>query len=714
MPLDRSFLRNAVARRIFSLFVVCALVPIVIMAVLSYTHVGAQLEEQCFEQLYQNSKTTGMTIYERLFLLEDELLMFRSFAPDNGLDEAQGLDPQYKEHLAQHFSALYAVLPSGEKRELIGEARETTPELGESQRASLRDGNTVLLVKYGNSALQPTIFLIHLVESRAPDGSILIGRINADYLWGTGELNTLPVETELTVLDHVGQILVSTVPLPDLFRKHQYTASSFAGRTQFAWTRDGEEYLATAWTMFLKGNYQAPSWSIILSRSKADAMAPLRQFQKIFPRAILMSFGVILLLSLVQIRKKLVPLEKLRTGIAKLARRDFGHNISVNSGDEFQDLAESINEMAGRLHRQFDALEAIAEIDRSVLSSVDTEALIETALAHIYSFFSCHVVGIGVLHPEQKEKWVLYTAGGESGSRRRSTPIEFSWEDMQFLASHKDSCWVDDVALLPSPCRTLTMDGGKAFLFLPLRHGCVILGYTERPVLSDDDFSHARHLADQVAIALSNAQLVDELGRLHWGTVLALARTVDAKSSWTAGHSERVAKMAFSVGQRLGLDDKTLENLKRAALLHDIGKIGVPAAILDKPATLDESENAIIRKHAETGARILEPIPAYSEVVPIVHQHHEYYNGQGYPAGLSGDKIVLGARILAVADVYDALSSDRPYRDGLSHERAIEFIGQGAGGQFDPEVVRVFLELMEWESRSGNMTAGSPGFKAGF
>jgi putative nucleotidyltransferase with HDIG domain len=211
-------------------------------------------------------------------------------------------------------------------------------------------------------------------------------------------------------------------------------------------------------------------------------------------------------------------------------------------------------------------------------------------------------------------------------------------------------------------------------------------------------------LIHQIAVALSNSKLIEELDELNWGTLEALARTVDAKSPWTAGHSQRVTKMSLEIARALGLSQPEMQVLHRAALLHDIGKIGIPASILDKPAKLDDEEYRLIKEHPRMGARILEPVRAYFEILPLVLQHHERFDGQGYPNGLSGDAISLGARILAVADVYDALVSDRPYRSGWTQHRAIELISQEAGRQFDPLVVEVFLKVLTQKRAAGDRT----------
>jgi putative nucleotidyltransferase with HDIG domain len=174
----------------------------------------------------------------------------------------------------------------------------------------------------------------------------------------------------------------------------------------------------------------------------------------------------------------------------------------------------------------------------------------------------------------------------------------------------------------------------------------------------------------------------------------AFSRAIDAKSAWTAGHSERVTKLSLKIARVMGLPREELEVLHRGALLHDVGKLGISMKVLNKPGRLDLAELEHVRTHAPIGGRILEPISAFSDIMPIVTEHHEKYDGTGYPNGLSGDAIHLMARILAVADTYDAMTSKRPYRDGFSHEEAVKEICEESGKQFDPEVVEAFLKTV--------------------
>jgi putative nucleotidyltransferase with HDIG domain len=185
------------------------------------------------------------------------------------------------------------------------------------------------------------------------------------------------------------------------------------------------------------------------------------------------------------------------------------------------------------------------------------------------------------------------------------------------------------------------------------------------------------------------------LDQLSQGSLTALARAIDAKSEWTAGHSERVTQLAVKLGHVVGLSKEELDNLYRGGLLHDIGKIGTPASFINKNSKLTDEEYSVICKHPRTGLHILEPIEVFSDLLPIVEQHHEKFDGSGYPEGLAGEAIAFGARILAVADVFDALSSDRPYRLAMKPETVLRIIKEGSGSHFDPRVVAALSVVMK-------------------
>lgn len=204
--------------------------------------------------------------------------------------------------------------------------------------------------------------------------------------------------------------------------------------------------------------------------------------------------------------------------------------------------------------------------------------------------------------------------------------------------------------------------------------------------------------------ALGNAALaadmrgaVDEVERAYMGTLEALIKALEIRDHETEGHSRRVVQYTFSLAQQLGVPEEELVPIMRGALLHDIGKIGIPDAILRKPGPLDESEWEIMRRHTLFGYEMLKGIEFLGQATPIILHHHERYDGNGYPKGLAGEEIPLGARIFAVADAYDAITSNRPYRKGRSHEFALDEIRKGAGTQFDAQVVEALMGLPEEE-----------------
>jgi len=182
---------------------------------------------------------------------------------------------------------------------------------------------------------------------------------------------------------------------------------------------------------------------------------------------------------------------------------------------------------------------------------------------------------------------------------------------------------------------------------------------------------------------------------LFYGTVSALSQAIDAKDGFTRGHADRVSRIAGAIAHELGIAERDIEQIELAGLLHDIGKIGIEDRILMKPARLDPDEQELMRRHPIYGASILEPSAALRPLVPIVLSHHENFDGSGYPQGLKGQDIPIGARILIVADTYEAMTSDRIYRKAPGHDRAMEQLNRYKGTQFDPVIVRALTTCIQ-------------------
>ncbi|MBW3600027.1 MAG: HD-GYP domain-containing protein, partial [Planctomycetes bacterium] len=189
----------------------------------------------------------------------------------------------------------------------------------------------------------------------------------------------------------------------------------------------------------------------------------------------------------------------------------------------------------------------------------------------------------------------------------------------------------------------------------------------------------------------ANIDLYRQQNEFLASVVWALTAAIDAKDPYTCGHSDRVARVSVRLAQQMGCDNKLVQTMYMASLVHDIGKIGVPDSILRKPGRLTDEEFEHIKKHPELGHNILRDIRQLENVLPVVLHHHEQWNGGGYPHGLAGEEIPLMARICAVADAYDAMSSDRPYRKGMPEEKILQIFREGAGSQWDADVVEALL-----------------------
>ena len=254
-----------------------------------------------------------------------------------------------------------------------------------------------------------------------------------------------------------------------------------------------------------------------------------------------------------------------------------------------------------------------------------------------------------------------------------------------------------------------------SFISVPLKIRLEVSGmlnlysYTRGKKFSEGQRKMLSILGDRASSAIDNARLFRNLQDSFQQTIQGFARAMEAKDPYTRGHSDRVMMYAELIARGLGLNEAEQRKLCTAALMHDVGKIGIPLDALNKPQKLTREEYEVFKQHPDKGRRILEPIEFLRDVVPAVLHHHEQYDGTGYPLGLKAEAIPLQARILAVADTYDAMTSDRAYRKALSHEIAIAELRRCAGTQFDPRIVAVFImEMEKWRRDQGNPGTPAP------
>ncbi len=240
--------------------------------------------------------------------------------------------------------------------------------------------------------------------------------------------------------------------------------------------------------------------------------------------------------------------------------------------------------------------------------------------------------------------------------------------------------------------------------------------YVSKPWITEDLRLTTASLLRQFRLREDNQRLVQDLKRRNMvlnGTLRdlrsakeqiesntldmlqSLATALEAKDAYTAGHSARVARWAVMLAKRIGLNEEEVNNIRAMALLHDIGKIGMPEAILNKPGALTESERSLVKSHPVTGAQILQPLKSFHHYIPIVRHHHEWFNGKGYPDGVGGGELPMAVWIAAAADAFDAMTSNRPYRRMQTLDFAFHQMTSGEGSQFNPECVRAFMDLLK-------------------
>jgi len=242
----------------------------------------------------------------------------------------------------------------------------------------------------------------------------------------------------------------------------------------------------------------------------------------------------------------------------------------------------------------------------------------------------------------------------------------------------------------------------ESVLLVPLLVSAKVWGVCQfvkkgKDSLSQRDADLIQTFISQLSLTLENREMIENREKFYLELVQTLAETLDTKDASTEGQTRRARRLARGIARELEMPEEFITYLEYAALLHDIGKIAIDDQVLKKPGKLTPQEFDLIKKHPEIGHKILSPVTLLAPVAPMVLYHQEWFNGKGYPEGLSGEEIPLGARIVAILDAWNAMRSDHPWRKALSKEQAIEEIKKGAGTQFDPNVVDAFLAAIEKE-----------------
>ncbi len=309
-----------------------------------------------------------------------------------------------------------------------------------------------------------------------------------------------------------------------------------------------------------------------------------------------------------------------------------------------------------------------------------------------------------LLLDENKKKLQFVAASGKRKDTLKKLSVKVGEGFAGWVAKTGEPLLIADVAKDPRFSNKIDkklQQETRSLICVPLIIRGKIIGVTEvvnrkgGKYFDAESLSLFKSLGMQSAISIERARLYRDLNDLFFATIKTLASAIDAKDHYTQGHSERVSVYSVAIARGMGLRGKKLTNIRLSAMLHDIGKIGIPERILRKRSRLTESERKKILQHPTIGANMIAPIKQLKDIVPGILHHHERYGGAGYPDGLKGRKIPLIGRIIGVADAFDAMTSTRPYRNAFSGEEAIKELKRCAGEQFDPDCNKAFLNAYE-------------------
>jgi len=340
------------------------------------------------------------------------------------------------------------------------------------------------------------------------------------------------------------------------------------------------------------------------------------------------------------------------------------------------------------------------EFSAIINSSLSTDQLRERAIKAATHLLEADAGSLLIIDPESGELF-FEVATGEKGEKLKEMRLGIGEGIAGWVAHSGEAVLVDDVQNDPRFFKGADMFSEyttRTMVAAPVKLGDRILGVLQAVnkqggTFTPEDRDMLVSLAHQVAPAIETVRMYEVLRETFYGVSMALAEALEKRDYYTGGHTNRVSSYCMSIGSRLQLGEKEMESLWLASILHDVGKIGVKDDVLQKAGRLDENEFKLMSLHSQYGSEILSHIKSHRAVIPGVRGHHEQYDGNGYPDGLKADQIPLIARIITVADAFDAMTSDRPYRKALTNKQAYAELERCKGAQFDPEVVDAFVAV---------------------
>lgn len=420
---------------------------------------------------------------------------------------------------------------------------------------------------------------------------------------------------------------------------------------------------------------------------------------EVLPLIFALNLAILVLLFLYLRSLIIKPLNEVIKTTNSIAKGQLSLRIDIKNDNEIGQLAAKINMMTESLQRRLSQLSTLCDISRDTTSKLSLQDILDLILIKAVNFHKADSGSIMLLNDKTNQLEIKAAINIEQ-KIIDNTKTKIGEGIAGWVAKEgKPLLLMDGVTFTGN--RDL-----KDAVSIPIILKEKVLGVLNLNnegsmprSFNTKDLDFLTALSSQAASVINNAQLFAKLKNNYLSVIQALAAAIDAKDSYTHGHSARVAKYAVAIAKELNLPPEAIDDIEAAAYLHDVGKIGIPENILGKPSGLTNDEFEIIKTHPQISARILAPVQFKSSVIPAVLHHHEHFNGRGYPHHLKGEQIPYEARIMAVADSYDAMTTNRPYRPPRDIGWARQELANCAGSQFDPQIVEAFLKVLKNISR---------------
>ena len=424
--------------------------------------------------------------------------------------------------------------------------------------------------------------------------------------------------------------------------------------------------------------------------------------------------GVFSLIGFFGMRQTLVRLTKVSGGTKEIASSAILRPIDIdtNTDNEVAQIARAFNEVVQKLEVNIRELEKSKGALQNVLTKVASGA---SSTENIDSFLDLILettanaldakAGLLLIFEEQKKELIVKSSFGLAASfYYREQRIPIGAEVIGWVVKQAKPLLIPSMKTPKAETTTKTSEADLVFqpplictplVFQNKVMGAIsISGRKKDANFQEDELAILSNLASQIALAIENAKLNADAQETYLQTITALALAVEARDPYSRGHSDRVSEYSTKIAKQLGLDELRIGRIKAAAQLHDVGKIGISDEILRKPDVLNDYEKEIMHQHTVIGEGIIIPLHGFSHLRDPLRHHHEWLNGEGYPDHLKGDEISLEARILAVADAFDAITTERPYRKRLDFAKGKQELLKYKGIRYDPKVLEAFINCI--------------------